>query len=193
MNLLHHWILNSSKWKRTVREEIVPWSLAGVDLGDNVLELGPGPGITTDVLRQAQRRLTCLEIDAKLADGLRQKFSNGNVQVVNGDATALPFPDSSFSGAVAFTMLHHVPSPKLQDQILAEVWRVLRPGGVFAGTDSRWRLMIPIVHVFDTMVLVPPETMSERLQAAGFTDVAVEIAKTRFRFQGRKPAIRREN
>lgn len=193
MNLLHHWILNSSGWKRTVREEIVPWGLAGVELGDNVLELGPGPGITTDVLRQSQRRLTCVEIDAKLAVGLRQKFANGNVQVVNGDATALPFPDSSFSGAVAFTMLHHVPSPKLQDQILAEVWRVLRPGGVFAGTDSRWRLMMPIVHVFDTMVLVPPETMASRLQAVGFTDVTIETAKTRFRFFGRKPITSRES
>jgi ubiquinone/menaquinone biosynthesis C-methylase UbiE len=192
MNLLHHWILNSSGWKRTVREEIVPWGLAGVDLGDNVLELGPGPGITTDVLRRLHRHLTCLEIDAKLADGLRKKFTNGNVQVVNGDATALPFPDGSFSGAVAFTMLHHVPSPKLQDQILAEVWRVLRPGGVFAGTDSRWRLMMPIVHVFDTMVLVPPETMASSLQAAGFTDVVVETAKTRFRFFGRKPMMIRE-
>ena len=188
MNRLHHWILNSSRWQRTVREELLPWGLAGVQLGDNVLEIGPGPGITTDVLRQSHRRLTCLEIDAKLADGLRQKFGNGNVQVVNGDATALPFPESSFSGAVAFTMLHHVPSPKLQDRILAEVWRVLRPGGVFAGTDSRWRLMMPIVHVFDTMVLVPPETMPDRLRAAGFADVAVETAKTRFRFVGRKPS-----
>lgn len=192
MNRLHHWILNSSRWQRTVREELVPWGLAGVELGDNVLEIGPGPGITTDVLRQSHLRLTCLEIDAKLANGLRQKFANGNVQVVNGDATALPFPEGSFSGAVAFTMLHHVPSPKLQDRILAEVWRVLRPGGVFAGTDSRWRLMMPIVHVFDTMVLVPPETMPDRLQAAGFADVAVEIAKTRFRFFGRKPATSRE-
>jgi ubiquinone/menaquinone biosynthesis C-methylase UbiE len=193
MNLLHHWILNSSGWKRTVRQEIVPWGLAGVDLGDDVLELGPGPGITTHVLSQSHQRLTCVEIDAKLANRLRQKFSSGNVQVVNGDATALPFPDSSFSGAVAFTMLHHVPSPQLQDRILAEVWRVLRPGGVFAGTDSRWRLMMPIVHLFDTMVLVPPESMANRLLAAGFTHVAVETAKTRFRFFGRKPMMSRES
>jgi ubiquinone/menaquinone biosynthesis C-methylase UbiE len=188
MNLLHHWILNSSGWKRTVRDEIVPWGLAGVELGDNLLELGPGPGVTTDVLRHSHQFLTCVEIDANLADRLRQKFSNSNVQVVNGDATALPFPDGSFSGAVAFTMLHHVPSPKLQDRILAEVWRVLRPGGVFAGTDSRWRLMMPIVHVFDTMVLLPPQTMAARLHTAGFTDVVVETAKTRFRFSGRKPS-----
>ena len=190
MNLLHHWLLNSDYWKRTVMEEIVPWGLAGVELGDNILEIGPGPGVTTDLLRRSHSRLTCVEIDAGLADGLRRRLGEGNVTVVTGDATALPFPDDSFTGAAAFTMLHHVPSPKLQDRILAEACRVLRPGGVFAGTDSRWSLAMPIVHLFDTMVLVPPETMGARLQAAGFTNVAVETAKSRFRFSARKPSTR---
>lgn len=188
MNRLHHWILNSEYWKRTVTDEIVPWGLEGVTLGDNILELGPGPGVTTDLLRRAYPHLTCVEIDARLANGLRQRFADQAVSVVTGDATALPFPDNSFSGAVAFTMLHHVPSPRLQDRILAEVCRVLRPGGVFAGTDSRWSLMMPIVHLFDTMVLVPPDTMAARLHAAGFAEVRVELAKSRFRFFGRKPA-----
>lgn len=188
MNRLHHWILNSEYWKRTVMQEIVPWGLAGVKLGDNVLEIGPGPGVTTDLLRRSHPRVTCIEIDSKLADGLRRRLGDGNVTVVTGDATALPFPDNSFTGAVAFTMLHHVPSPKLQDLILQEVCRVLRPGGVFAGTDSRWSLMMPIVHLFDTMVLVPPESMSARLQAAGFTQVTVESSKSRFRFSACKPS-----
>ena len=187
MNLLHHWILRSNYWKRTVTEEIVPWTLAGIELGGDVLEIGPGPGATTDLLRRSHERVTCVEIDPKLVNALRQRFAGGNVAVVEGDATALPFPDGSFSGAVAFTMLHHVPSPQLQDRILAEVWRVLRPSGVFAGSDSRWSLMMPLVHLFDTMVLVPPESMAARLEAAGFVDGMVESAKSRFRFCGRKP------
>ena len=193
MNRLHHWILNSNYWKRTVTQEIVPWGLAGVQLGDHVLELGPGPGVTTELLRLSHQHLTCVEIDAGLAGGLRQKFHNRNVSVINGDATALPFPDGTFSGVVAFTMLHHVPSAELQNRILAEVWRVLRPQGVFAGTDSRWSLKMPIVHLFDTMVLVPPETLPARLEAAGFRDVKVEAGKSRFRFFGRKPAKSGQN
>lgn len=188
MNLLHHWILGSSYWKHTVIEDILPWTLAGVELGGNVLELGPGPGVTTNLLRQSCERVTCVEIDPKLVAALRRRFDHSNVTVVNADAAALPFPDASFSAAVAFTMLHHVPSPKLQDRILAEVCRVLRPGGSFAGADSRWSLMMPIVHLFDTMVLVPPESMATRLLAAGFADVSVESAKSRFRFFGRKPS-----
>ena len=62
-------------------------------------------------------------------------MKNTNVEVVETDATAMPFPDGSFSTVLSFTMLHHVPSVTLQDQLLAEAWRVLRPGGVFAGTD----------------------------------------------------------
>jgi ubiquinone/menaquinone biosynthesis C-methylase UbiE len=46
-------------------------------------------------------------------------------------------PDAAFDGVVCFTMLHHVPSALLQYRLLAEVARVLRPGGVFAGTGSR--------------------------------------------------------
>lgn len=188
MNRLHHWILGSSYWKRTVIEDIVPWTLAGVELGSDLLEVGPGPGVTTNLLRQSHPHVTCVEIDPKLATGLQHRFTHSNVAVVNADAATLPFHDGSFSGAVAFTMLHHVPSPELQDRILAEVWRVLRPGGVFAGTDSCWSLMMPLVHLFDTMVLVPPESMPERLHSAGFTDVRVETAKSRFRFFGRKPS-----
>jgi ubiquinone/menaquinone biosynthesis C-methylase UbiE len=190
MNWLHHWILNSDYWKRTVTEEIMPWALAGVELGDSVLEIGPGPGVTTELLRRSHPHLTCVEIDARLADGLRQRFSDSNITVVNGDATALPFPDNSFSGAVAFTMLHHVPSAELQDRIFAEAWRVLRPGGVFAGTDSRWSLLMLVVHLFDTMVLVPPDSLVARLHAAGFGEVRVELANSRFRFFGRKPLPR---
>lgn len=187
MNRLHHWILGSRYWKRAVVEEIVPWSLAGVELGDDVLELGPGPGVTTGLLRSSHERVTCVEIDPKLAQSLGRQFAGSNVTVVHGDAAALPFPENSFSGAIALTMLHHVPSRELQDGVLAEVWRVLRPGGVFAGADSRWTLMMPVVHLFDTMVLVPPESMAARLSAAGFTDVHVDAVKSRFRFSARKP------
>jgi ubiquinone/menaquinone biosynthesis C-methylase UbiE len=47
---------------------------------------------------------------------------------IAGNATTMPFTDGQFLGAVSFTMLHHVPSPELQDQLLHEVWRVIAPG-----------------------------------------------------------------
>jgi ubiquinone/menaquinone biosynthesis C-methylase UbiE len=66
--------------------------------------------------------------------------------VVCQDATAMPFPDATFIGAVSFTMLHHVSSEAMQNRLLAEVARVLRPGGVFAGTDSLYSRSLPARH-----------------------------------------------
>jgi ubiquinone/menaquinone biosynthesis C-methylase UbiE len=81
-------------------------------------------------------RLTAIEVDQELAQSLRARLRDTNVEVVNDDATSMPFPDAEFSGCAAFTMLHHVPSPALQDRLLREVWRVLKPGGAFVGCDS---------------------------------------------------------
>lgn len=39
----------SAEWAEAVQKCIIPWALDGVDLGDDVLEVGPGPGLTTDV------------------------------------------------------------------------------------------------------------------------------------------------
>lgn len=110
-----------------------------------------------------------------------------NVEVVCVDATRMPFEDGTFSGAVALTMLHHVPSPALQDRLLAEARRVVAPGGWFAGYDSRSSLPFRLLHLFDTMVLVAPHTFGVRLQAAGFADVSVDIEPEGFRFRARVP------
>jgi SAM-dependent methyltransferase len=84
-------------------------------------------------------------------------------------------------------MLHHVPSAALQDRLLAEVARVLRPGGILAGADSRYSLPFRL-HLFDTMVVVDPETFSDRLKAAGFEDVHLDLNPRAFRFRARRAA-----
>lgn len=166
----------------------MPWALRDVELGDTLLEVGPGPGLTTDLLRRKTARLTSIEIDERLADRLRQRLDGSNVTVVHGDATAMPFQDASFSGAVSMTMLHHVPSAELQDRLFAEVLRVLEPGAFFAGFDSTSSLRFRLAHVFDTMVLVDPATLPARLERIGFTDVQVREGTGAFRFRARKPA-----
>lgn len=186
MNRFHRWYCRTGHWRHTIQDQIVPWALHNIDLGDRVLEVGPGPGLTTDVVAPTVGSLTAVEID-DLATRLLDRFAGTNVTVETGDATALPYPDATFTGAVSFTMLHHVPSAALQDRLLREVRRVLRPGGVFAGSDSRTSPVFRLAHVADTMVLVDPETMSERLSDAGFTAVDVQVAKGAFRFRATVP------
>jgi SAM-dependent methyltransferase len=105
------------------------------------------------------------------------------VRVVHGDGAAMPFADGSFSGVVAFTMLHHVPTAALQDRLLAEARRVLRPGGVFAGFDGVGSFLFRLVHLGDTYTPVNPDTFGRRLETAGFREVAVERGQARFRFR----------
>ena len=117
---------------------------------------------------------------------LARRTAGHNVTVLCEDATAMSLPDSTFDGAVSFTMLHHVSSPALQDRLLAEVGRVLRPGGIFAGTDSIYSPFLRMLHAFDTMVLVDPQTFPSRLEKAGFTDVKVDVNPYAFRFRARR-------
>ncbi len=188
MNRVHRWYCRSSRWKQRLENEILPWSLRGIDLGDDVLEVGPGPGLTTDWLKRRCKTLHCIEVDQELARSLSRRMASANVLVQCADATAMPYRDRVFSGAVSFTMLHHVPSPALQDRLFAEVYRVLRPGGIFAGTDSMRSLLLRIFHIRDTMVLVDPGTLPARLEAAGFQDVKIEVGVARFRFFARRPS-----
>ena len=183
MNLLHRLLCRSPLWRWTVERYVIPWALDGLDPGADVLELGSGPGLTTDVLRERAARLTAVEIDPRLAASLRERMRNTNVEVVDADATAMPFLDGSFSAVLSFTMLHHVPSVTLQDQLLAEAWRVLRPGGVFAGSDTAPGVLLQLAHIGDTMVPVDPTTLSHRLKTAGFDEVEVKKGLGEFRFQ----------
>src|SRR5690242_2297185 len=134
MNADHECACASKEWRAAVRDLIMPWVLDGVDLGDDALEVGPGFGATTDVLRERVPRLTAVEIDPALASALREKLGGSNVEIVTGDATAMLFEDGRFSSAASFSMLHHVPSAALQDKVFQEVARVLRAGGVFVAT-----------------------------------------------------------
>ena len=187
MNRLHHWICSSNRWKRTLANEVLPRVLEGVDLGKNVLEVGPGPGLGTELLRQRCEHLTCLEIDPVFAAPLRERMESANVNVVEGDATEMEFGNEAFTAAVSLTMLHHVPTPMLQDRLFREVHRVLQPGGVFVGMDVVDTWSLRLMHWGDTLVPIDPAHLKPRLQRAGFEEITIETEKRAFRFSARRP------
>ena len=157
-----------------MRDVILPWAVGEVDLGDDVLEVGPGYGATTDVLQEKVGHLTSVEIDTALVTMLTDRFAHAqNVEIVHGDATDLAYPDARFSGAACFTMLHHVPTVEMQDRVFAEVARVLRPGAAFVASDSLASEELASHHDDDTYNPVDPESLPARLRAAGFADVEV--------------------
>lgn len=182
MNRVHRWLCRSARWKKVLEQTILPSVARDVDFGDNLLEVGPGPGLTTDWLRRRLPRLTAVEIDRQLAQSLAIRMRGTNVRVIRADGAALPFKDNSFSAAVAFTMFHHVPSVELQNRLFQEVCRVIRPGGVFAGVDSTDSWMMRLLHIADTLVPVDPRTLTARLQSAGFTSISISTDARGFRF-----------
>jgi SAM-dependent methyltransferase len=191
VNKAHLEFCSSPEWARLVEDELLPWVLDGCELGDDLLEVGPGPGLTTDVLRHQAARLTALELDRDLAAQLAARLAGSNVTVVAGDVTRMPFPAGRFSAAACLTMLHHIPSPALQDAALAELARVLRPGGLLVGADGLDTPARRELHVDDVFVPVEAATLAARLEAAGFGRPRVDIAGDRVRFAAIKTFLYR--
>jgi SAM-dependent methyltransferase len=188
VNEKHLELCSGAQWAEAVRRWIIPWVLDGLDLAGEVLEVGPGPGRTTEVLRDLVPRLTAIEIDPSLASSLARRMASGGVQVVQGDATCLPYDGGRFGAVLSFTMLHHLPSSAAQDRLFAEAARVLRPDGVFAGTDSLDSEEFRELHAGDICVPVEPAGLASRLEEAGFGQVEVETNEYGIRFRAWPPA-----
>jgi SAM-dependent methyltransferase len=175
MNRDHMELLRSDGWRDLLEQLIVPFALdtlTWADLGDDVLEVGPGPGTTTDLLCRHLPKLTAIELDSDLASQLREQMGD-RVTVDVGDATAMPYPNRRFSAVVMFTMCHHVPTAQLQDRLFAEARRVLRPGGVLVANDSVASAELEALHDDDVYCPVDPVGLEDRLTAVGFDAVHV--------------------
>ncbi len=193
MNNAHMEFLTSDTWREMLRDQVFPFAFATrslASLGDDVLEIGSGPGLTTDILAAELKQLTALELDPLLADRLRDRLQDADgVTVVEADATALPFESERFSAVVCFTMLHHVPDDSGQDKIFSEVYRVLRPGGLFVASDSVARDELAAAHADDVYHPIDPGRLRGRLNFAGFGDVDIDSDERKWRSH----AIRRRN
>jgi ubiquinone/menaquinone biosynthesis C-methylase UbiE len=171
----NHALCSTREWAEFLELEVLEPVTAGLDLGEEMLEIGPGPGAATHWLRHRVERLVALELDSEAAARLTDELGGTNVTVQVGDSTSLPFPAASFDSVGCFTMLHHLTSPQEQFRTLSEAFRVLRPGGVLVGADSLASQGLHDFHEGDTYNPIDPARLLVFLQAAGFGHVMVSV------------------
>jgi SAM-dependent methyltransferase len=129
-------------------------AFAGIAPGARVLDVGCGTGVVArELAARVGRRGRVVGVDpsrAFLREARRRSRGTG-VRFRLGSGTDLPFRDGSFDAAVAVTVLLHVPR---SDRVLAEMCRVVRPGGTVALLDQD----------FGTLVLdLPDRALTRRI------------------------------
>ena len=137
------WFLGTEIWRRYVLTEALD-TLTGiarcrVPHGCHILDLGCGHGTAAPLLetRFLPRRITGLDIDPELIDRGKALVDEAHLSVPielrNGSATAIPLADSSADLVLCHQLLHHMVA---QREALAEMHRVLRPGGLLLVAES---------------------------------------------------------
>jgi SAM-dependent methyltransferase len=135
----------------------------GIRPGERVLELGPGPGaFTVDAARRAgpEGRLVAVDIQPAMIARLERRIREAgltNVETHVAGAYDLPLESESVERAFLVTVLPEIPD---QDRALAELWRVIKPGGQLSITEE----------FIDPDYPFPFETI-RRVEAAGFKPV----------------------
>lgn len=171
----NHALCSTSEWAEFMESEVLVPVTAGLDLGNEMLEIGPGPGAATHWLRHRVKRIVALELDPDAATRLADELAGTDVTVQVGDSMRLPFSEASFDSVGCFTMLHHVPTAEEQFRTLCEAFRVLRPGGVLVGADSLASQGLHEFHEADTYNPIDPARLLVFMQAAGFGHVMVSV------------------
>ena len=161
-----------------------PTGLAELRAGETVLDLGSGGGI--DVLLSAQRvgptgKAYGLDMTAEMLELAREnqlKAGITNVEFLTGEIEAIPLPDASVDVIISNCVINLSADKR---RVLAEAFRVLKPGGRFAVSDIVVRGDMPaeIRRNVELWIGCVAGALEEReyrslMEEAGFRDVGIE-------------------
>ena len=130
------WLLDNPIRRRYVRLIL---DRIGIEPGERVLELGPGPGaFTVDAARRAgpDGGIIAVDIQSKMVTRLERRIQQAgiaNVRTIIGNAHDLPLQDDTVDRAFLVTVLPEIPD---KAAALAEIRRVLRRGGILSVTED---------------------------------------------------------
>ena len=127
--------------------------------GTDFLEIGSGRGGGANFIAQtyAPRSMTGVELSTEAVAFCQEHYDTSNLSFKTGDAMELSLEDASVDGVINVESSHCYPD---FEQFVAEVYRVLRPGGVFVITDCRKKEYIG--HFFNSLRSQPWASVEER-------------------------------
>ena len=168
---------------------------SGAGPGKRVLDLCCGHGAGTEALLATGAEVTGLDFSSAMLTQARSRA--GAAELIEGDAQAMPFPDSSFDAVVCGFGIMHIPD---QPKALSEVHRVLRPGGTFVMTvwcgadqSAAFRIAFGSIQAHadpatslptapDFHRLADPSTAKTLLSDAGFRNIETSMIECAFEF-----------
>ena len=162
--------------------------------GRRILDLGCGTGrLSAALVERYGATVMGVDPSPEMLKIARRRAPDGVVALKQGSAEGIPFPDASFERAVMQLVVHLVNRPRA----FAELRRVLVPDGRLvistvnpAAVDEIWlSKLFPSYAAIDNERFPAPESLSEELDAAGFTDIRVVPFRER-RIYDRGPALR---
>lgn len=132
-----------------------------------VLNVGCSAGLIDEALSPSVGCVTGIDIDAAAIQAAIARGLPANVTLLVGDAMALAFDDASFDVVICSQVYEHVPDV---ERLMAEIHRVLRPGGVcyFAATN-RWAI-VEMHHGLPFLSWLPPTLANRYMRLAGKGD-----------------------
>ncbi|MBP2233860.1 ubiquinone/menaquinone biosynthesis C-methylase UbiE [Sinorhizobium kostiense] len=186
------------RWSRRLAPLFI--NFAGLADGEKVLDVGCGTGSLTFALAEAAdlAEIAAIDYSPVFVEAAARRNTDPRISIRQADACALPYDDGTFDRALALLVLHFVPAAA---QTVAEIRRVVRPGGVAAaavwdhlGGMPGMRMMVDTVAALSEggrrlrerycfQPMMQPGEMKQTFVEQGFLDVAETELMIRMDYQ----------
>jgi SAM-dependent methyltransferase len=128
---------------------------AGIHSGQRVLDVACGTGVVSVTAARLGARVTGLDLTPELLERARENSLIGELEIewLEGDVEKLPFPDATFDAVLS--QYGHIFAPR-PDVAIAEMLRVLKPGGTIAFSSWPPELLIGRMFALTASYMPPP-------------------------------------